>query len=126
MKAWGLTASIPCDKCDKNCPYCISEMTGFVKPDSELVERNMSKVFRCAKDAQIETFLVTSKREPVLNFEAVLKMCYLFQDYIVEVQTNGIRLNQQPELLKELFKNGVNWIAFSIDSLKQLHLYHLS
>jgi len=36
MKAWGLTISIPINgDCNKNCPYCISKMTGYITPKSK-------------------------------------------------------------------------------------------
>jgi len=125
MKAWGLTASIPVlnDKCDKNCAYCISQMTGFIKPDPELVERNLEKVYTVAEAAKITTFLITSKREPMLNIEAVLKMCKRFNKFPTEIQTNGIWLNRHPECLKELYCDGMNVIAFSIDHLGDLEKY---
>lgn len=123
MKAWGLTASVPCERCDKNCPYCISEMTGFVSPNPELVERNMEKAYTWAKMSGITFFLITSKREPILNIDSVCMMADRFREFTVEVQTNGIKLSKTPEYVELLYKNGVNTIAFSIDNLKQLNAY---
>lgn len=124
MKAWGLTCSIPVEgKCNKRCAYCISEMTGFVEPNPCLIERNLPKVFMRAKNAQIETFIITSKKEPTLNMEAVLKMAHEFRDYSVEIQTNGLVFYKQPELLGDFFDKGGNTVAFSIDSITQLQKY---
>lgn len=123
MKAWGMTVSIPVDRCDKNCLYCISEITGYVKPNSELVERNMEKAYTRAKNAQIDTFLITSKREPILKIDSVCQMANRFREFTVEVQTNGIKLNKCPDYIDRLFKSGVNTIAFSIDHLSQLERY---
>lgn len=123
MKAWGMTVSIPVDRCDKNCPYCISEMTGFVKSNPELVERNTEKAYTWAKNAQIDTFMITSKREPILSINSVCQMADRFREFTVEVQTNGIRLNKRPDYVEMLYESGVNNIAFSIDHLSQLKRY---
>ncbi len=123
MKAWGLTISIPCNKCDKNCLYCISEMTGFVDADPMLVERNLEKVLTTATAAQVSTVLLTSKREPMLNREMVLSMARKFMHLPVEVQTNGIWLHRHPTFTRELYEAGVNIIAFSIDKLEDLEKY---
>lgn len=123
MKAWGMTTSIPVDRCDKNCPYCIVNMTGFVIPNPKLVEHNLETAYTWARSAEISFFMITSKREPILNIEAVCRMANRFREYTVEVQTNGIKLNRHPEYIDALFENGVNTIAFSIDNLRQLDRY---
>jgi sulfatase maturation enzyme AslB (radical SAM superfamily) len=123
IKSWGMTASIPVKGCNKNCPYCISEMTGFVEPNEELIERNLETAYTWAVNSEIDFFLVTSKREPMLEIDKVCRMADRFRKFTVEVQTNGIELYRHPEHLKKLYDNGVNTVAFSIDSLELLHKY---
>ena len=123
MNAWGMTVSIPVDRCDKNCPYCISEMTGFVKSNPELFERNLEKAYTRAKNAQIDTFMITSKREPMLNVGLVCQMANRFREFTVEVQTNGLALYKNPKYIDLLYESGVNFVAFSIDNLSQLEKY---
>jgi len=122
MKASNLTISIPVDdhKCNKNCPYCISKMTGFLEPNPTLVQRNLEKVYTWALATGVTTCLITSKSEPFLNYEMVLQMAEKFRQFTVEIQTNGIWLVQNRHEVETLYKHGVNYIAFSIDTLTQL------
>ena len=35
MRANNLTISVPYKGCDKDCPYCVSKMTGYMESDKE-------------------------------------------------------------------------------------------
>lgn len=143
MRAQNLTISIPYKGCDKNCPYCVSRMTGNVNnTDSGLnMMRNIPKVITLAKAAQITSVLLTGKGEPFLNFKDVLAFTKAFSEFPVEIQTNGKWLsnhtfNETPEpgyikenscpshkqesCLSDLFLAGMNVISISIDNTNDI------
>jgi hypothetical protein len=124
MEAQNLTISIPADKCDKNCEYCISTITWQPKRDHGLMIRNMHKVKRLANVARVTNVLVTSKKETFLGYSHMLWVMEQFKDYWLEVQTNGIQLNKYPKrFVGDLVRSGVNVVAFSIDDIPTLHCY---
>ncbi len=59
--------SIPFNGCDKNCPYCVSRMTGYLKTDEKLLERDLAKVKKLSEMCDISSVLVTGKGDPLLN-----------------------------------------------------------
>ena len=104
MKAQNLTVSVPANKCDKDCPYCISKITWETNPDQVLVQRNIPKVKRLANSAEISNVLITSKKEPFMNYDGLIWMANQFSDYWLELQTNGIELNKKPaKAARDLF-----------------------
>jgi len=117
MRAQNLTISIPSKGCDKNCPYCISKMTGFIDTNSYLFKSNMKKVKTIANAAQVASVLITGKGEPFLNLDDVKKVCRYFEDFPIEIQTNGIYLKKRfyENRLSFLDYLNINTIAFSID-----------
>jgi len=126
MKAQNLTISIPCEgKCDKNCEYCISKMTGYLKPDLYMMRRNLPKVRNLLERADAAFVLFTGKKEPLLNFEVLLEFANYFKDYPIEIQTNGLRLNKHREWIHFLEGAGVDVFAFSIDDIRQMERYRL-
>jgi len=125
MKAQNLTVSLPYKGCDKNCPYCVSSMTGYLKANWRLVLRNMNKVKYAARAAQVNSVLITAKGEPFLNFEDLIYVLNEFREFPdCEVQTNGIILNrEQNQMVPKLFSHGLDIVAFSVDSLEQFYAY---
>ena len=122
MKAQNLTVSVPTEICDKNCPYCISKITWETIPDAVLVQRNMPKVKRVADSAGVTSVLITSKKEPFINYDGLIWMANQFSDYWLELQTNGIELNKKStRAIRELYKAGLNILAISIDKMKFLN-----
>jgi len=119
MKAQNLTVSVPAEKCDKRCPYCISKITWETTPNSVLVQRNISKVKRVANSAGVNNVLITSKKEPFMNYDGLIWMANNFPDYWLELQTNGIELNKKAVIAaRDLYNAGLNVIAISIDQMK--------
>ena len=124
MKAHNLTVSVPADVCDKNCSYCISNITWRAIPDRVLVQRNMEKVKRTADQAGVDNVLITSKNEPFQNYDGLIWTLNKFSDYHLELQTNGIKFNRHPEsACRDLYKAGLNVMAFSIDKIETLEEY---
>jgi molybdenum cofactor biosynthesis enzyme MoaA len=119
MRAANLTISVPNNGCDKNCPYCVSKMTGFVDPNVPLMLRNINKVKTLARAAQVTNVLFTGKGEPTLNWDILVNMIKSFREWPTELQTNGFYLSQNCEALSELAKAGLDVVAVSIDKIKQ-------
>lgn len=123
MKANNLTLSIGAS-CNNDCPYCVSKMTFFPKENPSLFIRNLPKAQRIAEIASVNSVLITSKGEPLLNTETVLMCCEYFASFPLEIQTNGVFLTKQT--IGQLYKKGVNTVAISVDSYKNLLLYRYS
>jgi len=103
--------------CNKNCKYCVSVMTGFTEKHSIVyMLRNLKKVHTFAKRAGITSVLLTGKGEPTLNITDIEILAYEFNMYALELQTNGILLSQDLELVGNLQIWGFDTIAISIDS----------
>jgi len=128
MKAQNLTISVPAERCDKNCPYCISMITW--QPDNDIIRmyENLSAVQRVADRAGVTNVLITSKREPFMNSGETLHFARCFMDYWLEIQTNGLYLSKHVSSDNEAFaielsRCRVNVIAFSIDQLEDIDNY---
>jgi organic radical activating enzyme len=124
MESNNLTISIPPEDggeiCDKNCPYCVSVMTGYVKPNYHRVMRNLDKAKTAARAASVSSVMITGKGEPLLNFGGVMQICGHFEDYPLEIQTNGLWLNRNRGAIKELDSAKMDTIAISIDRIGQI------
>lgn len=132
MRAQNLTIAIPNKAgtgqkdCDKNCPYCISNMTFW--PGGSFIDMTakMPKVKKLAEMANVTSILLTGKGEPFLNFNIVREITHWFKEYPLEIQTNGIWLNfnkQDPLMQERLVKSGIDVIAFSLDRVAQFEEY---
>jgi molybdenum cofactor biosynthesis enzyme MoaA len=117
MKANNLTISIPYKGCDKNCPYCVSRITGGVETNLALMHANIQKVLTLARSSQVTSVLLTGKGEPFLNYREVLYFSGAFKEFPLEIQTNGKWLcRHRGTAFKDLSRNGMNVIAVSTDS----------
>ena len=128
MRAQNLTVSIPPGDmlCDKNCPYCVSRMTGYTETNIRLVFKNVPKVKTLAQNAQVTNVLLTGKGEPTLNRPDLMWLLREFRHYPIELQTNGINLSADFQYLEDLAENGLNVLAVSIDNIGQFtSLYEL-
>ena len=119
MKAQSLSICVPNMGCNKNCPYCISKFTGASTPNRLLIERNIAKVVKLAETASVSSVILTGKGEPLLNIDDIRYFAGKFSDFPIEVQTNGLVLLEQDDLIKELYECDVNVVAFSFDRLSQ-------
>jgi len=120
LKAENLTISLPNVGCNKNCPYCVSRMTGYMESDYWLMSRNIKKVRKTAEAAEVTSVLFTSKGETLLSFDELKEFANKFRDFPLELQTNGLLLDES--ILNALCVIGMNVIAISIDSIEQLHM----
>ena len=121
MKANSLSISIPSvSVCKKNCPYCISKMTGKATVDFGNFFQNIHKAKTLSNHANVSSIIISGKTEPLQpeNFDMLKEICKVFKEYPIEIQTNGLslKLGETQRVLKEC---GVNTIAVSIDSYSQ-------
>jgi hypothetical protein len=124
LKAENLTISVPNHGCDKDCPYCVSRMTGYVTNDFGRMLRNHNKVVHVARAAEVTSVLFTGKGEPVLAYGELIELARLFNSWPLELQTNGIVLSEGDDsLLAGLYDAGFDVIAVSVDTTAQLESY---
>lgn len=125
MRAQNLSVCVPDTGCDKNCPYCVSEMTGRMITDRAAMQRNLPKVLSLARLAGVSSVLLTGKGEPCRDFDDVVWLLDAFGHLPVELQTNGLRLLRRfardPDVgdLERLRQRGLDVLAFSLDELEQ-------
>lgn len=126
MKAGNVSVCIPNRGCNKNCPYCVSKITGSIESNPDLMTRNVKKVRSLAKAAQVFCVLLTGKGEPTCNKEMTEYFISAFSEFSVEIQTNGIILGQELDYLKHLHSLGLDIVAVSVDNLKKFNtdLFH--
>ena len=126
MRAQNLTISVPpADPiCDKNCPYCVSRMTGYMKTNRRLFYKNMPKVKTLAKHAQVSSVLLTGKGEPTLSEQDTWAIIQKFNHLPVELQTNGKAISQNFDMLEAFQQVGLNVLAVSIDDTQQFVDYY--
>lgn len=121
MKANNLSISIPSDtKCKKNCPYCISKMTGPAKIDPRNFMKNLDKVKTLADHSEVSSVIITGKTEPLQEENLILVSIIgeVFKDYPLEIQTNGLTLTKD-SVIQILEESHINTIAVSIDKMQQ-------
>ena len=66
----------------------------------------------------VNSIVLTGKTEPTLNLGAISMVCDVFRDFPIEIQTNGILLDEH--MLNSFEDWGIDTIAVSIDSYSQL------
>lgn len=126
MRAQNLAISVPTTMagiCDKNCEYCVSRMTGYMKSNRKLMHRNLPKVKELAHVGQVTSVLLTGKGEPTMNRTDLNWLMEEFNHLPLELQTNGLRLSKDLVYLVDLAYCGLNTLAVSIDSLKMFNEY---
>lgn len=112
------------EACDARCAYCVSKMTppnGVELREPEVNWRNFHKATRLAEMSDVTTVMLTGKGEPTLfpkQLSAYLRNLQPYNFPFIELQTNGIRMAEQPEryrpYLKEWYDAGLSTIALSI------------
>jgi len=115
MKANNLSVSIPNRGCTKDCPYCVSKMTGYMTANVNLFMRNLDKAKHLAEMSQVSSVSITGKGEPLLNFKMVREVVKVFVDFPVELQTGGLELADNTSLVDLLAIDGVDIFALSFD-----------
>ena len=124
MKANSLSINIPSKRCTKNCPYCISKMTGRLEYsgcDNPKFVGNIRKVRTVSMMTGINSVIITGKGEPTDNLDAIFRVVTHLRDFPIELQTNGQKLQADDgtKILEDLSQY-VNTIAISVGSKKEL------
>jgi molybdenum cofactor biosynthesis enzyme MoaA len=122
--------------CNARCPFCISKMTplrGVSKKKPLTDWRNFHKAARLARNGGAQTVLITGKGEPTLFPEHVteyLKNLESYQFEFIELQTNGILIQERADIMSEYLKLwydlGLTTIAISVvhyDAIKNKEIY---
>lgn len=125
MKAQSLSICLPQTNglCNKNCPYCVSRMTGYGDSNIDLFRENLPVVERIARASQVNSVIITGKGEPTLSSQLFPVLSWL-KDFPTELQTNGLRLLEQLDLLLELRRVAkLNVLAISIDQCWQFESF---
>jgi hypothetical protein len=122
MKAENLTICVPNNGCDKDCPFCVSKMTGYVAFNENLFRQNINRVKTVARASGVTSVLLTGKGEPMLNARWVGVLAKEFEEWPVELQTNGlniIKCLKDGDVGMSRFLSGgdLNTIAISADSM---------
>lgn len=122
MKANSMSICIPSimDEgffCNKNCPYCVSKMTGENRIDRMNFVDKLAKAYNMAHMSQVNSIIITGKTEPLMNMTFVEKVCNMFKNFPIEIQTNGLMLNEK--MVEKLYLLNIDTIAVSMDSPEQ-------
>ncbi len=115
MTAQSLSICVPGTACDKKCPYCVSKMTWAPEPNRERCLKVLPEVKAFAERAGIYDVVITGKGEPMLDTDFIYDAVQTFFYFPVVLQTNGVKLRENPDLVKWLYDCGVNTVAISID-----------
>lgn len=107
--------------CNANCPFCISKMTGRNMKCLKTNWLNFDKACRLAQINNITNIIITGKGEPTLYPDQItqyLRHLKKFNFPIIELQTNGIILEQQKEIYDKYLNLwhglGLTFISISI------------
>ena len=125
MRVQTLSIIAGSEACNARCPFCVSKMTPSCGLDElkepEVNWRNFRKACLLAKQSGVTTAMFTGKGEPTLfpgQISRYLKELMKYEFPLIEIQTNGIMLAQQPkkydDYLKEWYEFGMTTIAISI------------
>ncbi len=120
MKPQTFSVVVGGSKCNLNCPYCVSKMTGQTEGCTDKVEyineRNFHKACLFAKQSGVSTVLLTGKGEPTLymdHIEKYLDMLYGYDFPFIELQTNGVDLRHYTTSLDMWYKKGITTVSLS-------------
>lgn len=108
-------------KCNANCPYCVSKMTGDREGAIERISatncRNFDKACRFAQMSGVSTVLLTGKGEPTLYPERIsfdLHSLGKWNFPFIELQTNGILIPEYPyATLETWYDRGLTTVSVS-------------
>ncbi len=121
MKIQTFSIVVGGNKCNANCPYCVSKLTGKLECSDKFEKinmRNLHKALQFAKMSGVSTILLTGKGEPLLYPEHISQYLELIKDYgfpFVELQTNGMLIPKMEEegLLGKWYYLGLTTVSLS-------------
>jgi MoaA/NifB/PqqE/SkfB family radical SAM enzyme len=98
-------------------------MTGYDKYNRNRWDQVIKKVHTLSRMAGVTNVMMTGKGEPLLNYFGLVRAIQMFSEFPVELQTNGIWLNENSPALKELAKVGLDVVAVSIDRMSDFERF---
>ena len=113
-----VTVCLDISSCTRNCPYCISKMTpkiNTIKRELEYEDVKLGISWGIHHGAS--SLLITSRGEPTINPDKIMRVLRLSNDIPSELQTNG---DFSIELLDEFKNGGLRVLAVSVDSRQQV------
>jgi radical SAM protein with 4Fe4S-binding SPASM domain len=119
-------------RCNLNCQHCGSPSEDVELPEELRTDEVIGAFYQIARDFDMAQFrhINITGGEPFVR-EDLMKILeeiseikdkegnYPYRN--IDIQTNGLILGQNPELLKQLKQYGVTGIGISIDGLEQTH-----
>lgn len=127
------------EACNARCQFCVSKMTpplGVALKEPQVDWRNFHVACRLAKQSDVTTAMITGKGEPTLfprQITTFLEELAAYQFPIIELQTNGIMLDHQPEKYAAFFDSwylndltivAVSIVSYDPDKNRQIYLPH--
>ncbi|MFC1925096.1 tetraether lipid synthase Tes [Chloroflexota bacterium] len=108
------------NRCDLNCWYCFfqAQQAGYIYEPALDQIREMIKTLRDQKPVPCNAVQLTGG-EPLLRDDLldIIRICKEEGIEYIQLNTNGVRLAQDSELVKEMGQAGVNTIYLSFDGL---------
>jgi len=112
--------------CNLNCVHCGSPLETWVRQDELSTEEVIGAFYQIAEDFDLSKFhhINITGGEPFVRKDLIdiLKQINKVPQYRnIAIQTNGIYISENPQVLEELKQYGVTGIGVSIDGLRETH-----
>lgn len=112
--------------CNLNCIHCGSPLETWVRRDELTTDEVIGAFYQIAEDFDLSKFhhINITGGEPFVRkdlIEILRQISKVPQYRNIAIQTNGIYIAENPEVLSELKRYGLTGIGVSIDGLKETH-----
>lgn len=112
--------------CNLNCVHCGSPLETWIRQDELTTEEVIGTFSQIAGDFDLINFhhINITGGEPFIRkdlIEILRQISKIPQYRNIAIQTNGIYLFENPQVLEELKKYGVTGLGVSIDGLRETH-----
>ena len=112
--------------CNLNCVHCGSPSETWIRQEELATEELIEAFSQIAKDFDLSNFhhINITGGEPFVRKDLIKilrQMSRVPQYRNIAIQTNGIYISENPEVLEELKQNGVTGLGVSIDGLRETH-----
>ena len=105
------------EKCQLKCPVCFASAGDGFEPDFYVLEKLLHDVHRKAPSA----ILQFSGGEPTLRDDLLdlIRLASNLKFPGIQLNTNGLRLAQEPGYAQKLKQAGLNWVFLQFDGLRE-------
>ncbi len=112
--------------CNLNCVHCGSPIETWVRENELTTDEVVGAFYQIAEDFDLSNFhhINITGGEPFMRKDLliILKEISKIPEYRnIAIQTNGVHIAENPELLEKLKEYGVTGIGVSIDGLRETH-----